>query len=87
MTTPMDEDEEGFEVTLPGIIETRRSSDNEDFPFDEDDPAGYVEYDDIEMSPLPYDGHEDPTTLLELPANLLKIPISPVGPQDQPDEI
>lgn len=87
MTTPMDEDEEGFEVTLPGIIETRRSSDNEDFPFDEDDPVGCVEYDDIEMSPLPYDGHEDPTTLLELPANLLKLPISPVGPQDQPDEI
>lgn len=85
MTSPIG-DEEGFEVTLPGIIETRRSSDNEDFPFDEDNPAENV--DDIRMSPLPYDyEEEDPTTLLLLPENLLKLPISPVGPQDQEDEI
>lgn len=73
-------------MSLPGIIETKRSSDNEDFPFDEDDPAESV--DNIRMSPLPYDyDEEDPTTLMELPDNLLKLPISPVGPQDQQDEL
>ena len=77
MTTPVDE---GIEVTLPDIELKRSSDSDDDYPFDEDNPAD--EY--MRMSPLPYDGHEDPTTLMELPDNLLKLPISPVGPQDDP---
>jgi hypothetical protein len=37
--------------------------------------------DDIAMSPIPFD-QEDPTTLMELPENLLSLPISPCGPND-----
>jgi len=78
MITPVDE---GIELSLPDI-DLKRSRDNDDFPFDEDDPADDDDDDAMRMSPLPYDGHEDPMTLLELPENLLKLPISPVGPQD-----
>lgn len=77
MNTPVDE---GIEVTLPDIELTRSRDSEDDFPFDEGDPAD----EDMRMSPLPYDGHEDPMTLMELPDNLLKLPISPVGPQDDP---
>lgn len=72
LTPPPDD---GIEMSL----ELQRSEDSDDFPFDEENPA--VD-DAILMSPLPYDGPEDPTTLLEIPADLLKGPISPVGPQD-----
>lgn len=37
--------------------------------------------DDIAMSPIPFD-QEDPKTLMELPENLLSLPISPCGPHD-----
>jgi hypothetical protein len=83
MTTPTDE-----RMSMP-IIERKKSRDGSDeFPFDEDNPA--ADDDDLSMSPLPYeddnDEYEDPTTLLELPENLLKLPISPVGPQDDSNE-
>jgi len=39
--------------------------------------------DDIAMSPLPYD-REDPVTLLDLPDDILTLPISPCGPHDDP---
>jgi len=38
--------------------------------------------DDDLVSPLPFDHHEDPTSLMELPANILSLPISPCGPHD-----
>ena len=34
------------------------------------------------LSPLPYDQHEDPSSLMELPENILSLPISPCGPND-----
>lgn len=39
--------------------------------------------DEIAMSPIPFD-REDPTTLMELPDNILTLPISPCGPNDDP---
>jgi hypothetical protein len=39
---------------------------------------------DIEMSPISQADHEDPTTLMELPENLMSLPISPCGPHDYP---
>jgi hypothetical protein len=49
---------------------------------DDDDPAAENNsVDDIQMSPIPFD-REDPTTLMELPENLMMIPISPCGPKD-----
>ena len=82
MTTPTDE-----RMSLP-VIERKKSRDSSDeYPFDEDNPAAD---DDITMFPLPYDDeydeYENPTTLLELPENLLKLPISPVGPQSDSDD-
>jgi len=38
---------------------------------------------DIAMSPIPFD-REDPTTLMELPEDILTLPISPCGPNDDP---
>ena len=38
--------------------------------------------DDIAMSPLPYD-REDPVTLMDLPDDLMTLPISPCGPHDE----
>lgn len=56
-------------------------AEEEDYPFDEGpNPAG--EDKDIPMSPLPLDHREDPTTLMELPENILSLPISPCGPHD-----
>jgi hypothetical protein len=37
--------------------------------------------DDIAMSPIPFD-REDPVTLMELPEDIMTIPISPCGPND-----
>jgi len=39
--------------------------------------------DDIAMSPIPYD-REDPVTLMDLPDDILALPISPCGPHDDP---
>ena len=51
---------------------------------DEDDKSDRdLRVDDIAMSPIPFD-HEDPATLMELPANILTMPISPCGPHDDP---
>lgn len=41
------------------------------------------EVEDIAMSPIPMD-REDPTSLMELPENILTLPISPCGPNDDP---
>lgn len=45
----------------------------------EENPA----VEDIVMSPIPFD-REDPTTLMELPENILTLPISAFGPNDEP---
>lgn len=54
---------------------------DEMYPFDgtESDPA----VDDIAMSPIPFD-REDPATLMELPEDIMTLPISPCGPNDDP---
>ena len=49
-------------------------------PDDEFDDLG--DDGDAPLSPLPFDHHEDPTTLLELPENIMSLPISPCGPYD-----
>lgn len=41
--------------------------------------------DDIAMSPLPFD-QEDPTTLMDLPEDIMTLPISPCGPHDEQGE-
>jgi hypothetical protein len=41
------------------------------------------EVEDIVISPISFD-REDPTTLMELPENILMLPISPFGPNDEP---
>jgi len=58
----------------------RTVRDDEEFPFDESpNPASDG---DISVSPLPFDQREDPSTLMELPDNILSLPISPCGPND-----
>jgi hypothetical protein len=50
---------------------------------DDDNSARGLRVEDIAMSPIPFD-HEDPATLMELPENILTMPISPCGPHDDP---
>lgn len=51
----------------------------DDFPFDEEqNPTSDIRE---TVSPLPFD-HEDPASLMELPDNILSLPISPCGPND-----
>eukprot|EP00339_Tiarina_fusa_P013233 CAMPEP_0117068934 /NCGR_PEP_ID=MMETSP0472-20121206/48319_1 /TAXON_ID=693140 ORGANISM="Tiarina fusus, Strain LIS" /NCGR_SAMPLE_ID=MMETSP0472 /ASSEMBLY_ACC=CAM_ASM_000603 /LENGTH=706 /DNA_ID=CAMNT_0004791209 /DNA_START=33 /DNA_END=2153 /DNA_ORIENTATION=+ len=64
-----------------------RPKDDEMYPYnatkDDDDPAAddNNSVDDIQMSPIPLD-REDPSTLMELPENIMILPISPCGPKD-----
>jgi len=53
---------------------------------DQDDQSEDAQaVDDIAMSPIPYD-REDPVTLLDLPEDILALPISPCGgPHDEDD--
>jgi len=47
--------------------------------------CNYTEHvEDIEMSPISQADHEDPSTLMHLPDNLMTLPISPCGPHDDP---
>lgn len=50
---------------------------------EDDQSEGAQAVDDIAMSPIPYD-REDPMTLLDLPDDLLALPISACGPHDDP---
>jgi hypothetical protein len=53
-----------------------------DSSVDDDDPAAEnTSVDEIQMSPIPFD-REDPTSLMELPENIMILPISPCGPYD-----
>jgi hypothetical protein len=61
-------------------IRQKASRDSDEYPFDEVNPAA----DDVSVSPLPFD-QEEPTSFLDLPDNLLQLPISPCGPQDNDD--
>ena len=63
----------------PDVLQTKPMQEGEVFPYDGSDNNKGVE--DIAMSPLPFD-REDPTTLMELPENLLSLPISACGPND-----
>jgi hypothetical protein len=66
-----------------------RSKYDEMYPYpydatkDDNDPAAEDNnsVDDIQMSPIPLD-REDPTSLMELPENIMILPISPCGPKD-----
>ena len=64
----------------PYNCENREKDDDDyedEYPSDEEqDPANE------RMSPLPFDQHEDPSSLMELPDNILSLPISPCGPND-----
>jgi hypothetical protein len=84
---------EDYNHTSNGMLFSREdNSDNKDaelLPYydqAEENPADEVDNDGITMSPIPFDreGREDPITLMELPENLLSLPISPCGPHDDP---
>ena len=78
--------------TSPGMFSRQDISDGKDdalLPYDEVEDSPADEVDDIAMWPSPFplfdrEGREDPTTLMELPENLLSLPISPCGPHDDP---
>ncbi|KAL3913750.1 MAG: hypothetical protein SGARI_000497 [Bacillariaceae sp.] len=56
----------------------------EAMPLEDEEMKSEIDpVEDIAMSPIPYD-HEDPASLMDLPSNLLCLPISPCGPNDDP---
>lgn len=71
-----------------GMLSREDDSDKdvELLPYDEAEANPADEVDNIAMSPIPFDreDREDPTSLMELPENLLFLPISPCGPHDDP---
>lgn len=69
----------------PGVfLSIKENESNQAMEEDDDDHSEEAQaVDDIAMSPLPYD-REDPVTLLDLPDDILVIPISPCGPHDEP---
>jgi hypothetical protein len=59
---------------------SNNDDDDNGYPSDEDpNPAA----DDVPVSPLPFDLNDDPSSLMELPTNLLSLPIPPYGPYDR----
>lgn len=80
---------DNFRLTLDGDDEngggdaTMTDGYNDDDGDDDDNSGRGLQVDDIAMSPIPFD-HEDPATLMELPDNILTMPISPCGPHDDP---
>jgi hypothetical protein len=71
----------------PGLILSVDEDGNvEAMPQGDDDKSVDMEHNDVEdiqMSPIAYD-REDPISLMDLPENLLSLPISPCGPNDDP---
>lgn len=62
----------------PSRVKVEEDEEDDAYPSDEDpDPAASRC-----LSPLPFDSHEDPNSLMELPENILSLPISPCGPND-----
>mmetsp|Transcript_6731 Transcript_6731/g.16431 ORF Transcript_6731/g.16431 Transcript_6731/m.16431 type:complete len:455 (+) Transcript_6731:328-1692(+) len=56
---------------------------NESLKQEDDQSEEAQAVDDIAMSPISYD-REDPMTLMDLPDNILDLPISALGPHDDP---
>jgi hypothetical protein len=71
----------------PGLLLSVDEDGNvEAMPQGDDDKSEDLEHNDVEdiqMSPIAYD-REDPISLMDLPENLLSLPISPCGPNDDP---
>lgn len=64
------------------VMEMQGINSDDDDDNDEDSEAAQA-VDDIAMSPIPYD-REDPATLLDLPDDILALPISACDPHDNP---
>lgn len=62
-----------------GVIEAKQEA----VEGDDDQSEEAQAVDDIAMSPISYD-REDPITLMDLPDDILALPISPCGPHDDP---
>ena len=72
-------------VDANGNVEASMSQDDDEIKVEMHDLKEEAQHAvaDIPMSPLPYD-QEDPGSLMDLPANLLCMPISACGPNDDP---
>lgn len=68
----------------PGLLLSVDENGNiEAMRTDDDQSMDDQRMEDIQMSPIPFD-REDPVSLMDLPENLLSLPISPCGPNDEP---
>jgi hypothetical protein len=77
---------EGLEKRAsPAMMSREDMSEGEEediHPYDET-TGNHTPVEDIAMSPIPLD-REDPQSLMELPDDLMMLPISPCGPNDDP---
>jgi hypothetical protein len=67
-------------VDEDGNVEAMPQNDDDDAKSEDQE---HNDVEDIQMSPIAYD-REDPISLMDLPENLLSLPISPCGPNDDP---
>lgn len=80
-------DDDGKSISKSPVIMRKRSSEDEREPGS--NPASDIDDEDMMVSPLPFEGsalfgdnEEDATSLMDLPDNIMTLPISPCGPSD-----
>mmetsp|Transcript_23196 Transcript_23196/g.40815 ORF Transcript_23196/g.40815 Transcript_23196/m.40815 type:complete len:697 (+) Transcript_23196:76-2166(+) len=77
------EDDSGSRASPALLLSVDENGNVEAMRAEDDGSDNDQAVDDIAMSPIPFD-REDPDTLMDLPDNLLTLPISPCGPNDDP---
>ena len=80
----MKKDGESESRTSPaGFLQVKENALKQTVKMEDDLSEEAQAVDDIAMSPIPYD-REDPVTLMDLPEDILALPIEPYGPHDDP---
>lgn len=77
------EDESESRASPGGFLPKEEKKGEESVKEEDEDSESAQAVDDIAMSPISYD-REDPMTLMDLPDDILALPISPCGPHDDP---
>lgn len=77
------EDETESRASPGGLLSINESETKQKLKEEDDHSEEAQAVDDIAMSPISYN-REDPVTLMDLPEDILALPIEPYGPHDDP---
>jgi len=78
-----EEDENESRASPGGFLPIKENEVEQELKGEDDQSEEAQAVDDIAMSPIPYD-REDPVSLMDLPEDILALPIEPYGPHDDP---